>query len=167
MGWFLQDALEKLDVHTRVLSAINIPQLAEPFIRRRAIRHLRNRGSSFSRPARAIPISRPLGGCAEALEIKADVILKATKVEGIYDADPMTNPGRRKIRLHYLSGGFGAATSGNGRVGNLFVHDNDLPIVVFNMRKSGISPVSLWEIKPSGQESASKDLKKYLVIVNG
>src|SRR3989441_6634327 len=86
----LQDALEKLDVHTRVLSAIDIPQLAEPFIRRRAVRHLeKDRVVIFAAGTGNPYFTTDSAAALRALEIKADIILKATKVEGVYSADPM------------------------------------------------------------------------------
>src|SRR4051812_37755896 len=86
----LQDALEKLDVYTRVLSAIDIPQLAEPFIRRRAIRHLEKQRVVIFAAGTGNPyFTTDSAAALRALEIRADVILKATKVEGIYSADPM------------------------------------------------------------------------------
>src|SRR5581483_7938566 len=89
----LQDALEKLNVHTRVLSAINIPQLAEPFITRRAVRHLeKGRVVIFAAGTGNPYFTTDSAAALRALEIKADVILKATKVEGIYDSDPVLNP---------------------------------------------------------------------------
>src|ERR1044071_9027152 len=87
-GVVLQDALEKLNVHTRVLSAIDIPQLAEPFIRRRAIRHLEKRRIVIFAAGTGNPFfSTDSAAALRALEIKADVILKATKVEGVNSAD--------------------------------------------------------------------------------
>lgn len=89
----LQDALEKLDVYTRVLSAIDIPQLAESFIRRRAIRHLEKKRVVIFAAGTGNPFFTTDSAAAlRALEIKADIILKGTKVDGIYTADPMTNP---------------------------------------------------------------------------
>jgi len=86
----LQDALEKLGVQTRVMSAIDIPQLAEPFIRRRAVRHLeKNRIVIFAAGTGNPYFTTDSAAALRALEIKADVILKATKVEGVYTADPM------------------------------------------------------------------------------
>src|ERR1043165_8855913 len=88
----LQDALEKVGVHTRVLSAINIPQLAEPFIRRRAIRHLEKRRVVILAAGTGNPFfSTDSAAALRALEIKADAILKGTKVDGVYSADPMTD----------------------------------------------------------------------------
>src|SRR5579871_6577580 len=85
----LQDALEKRNVHTRVMSAIEMNQVAEPFIRRRAIRHLeKERVVIFGAGTGNPYFSTDTAASLRAMEIKADVILKATKVDGIYDADP-------------------------------------------------------------------------------
>src|SRR5882762_3863792 len=89
-GVVLQDALEKIDVYTRVLSAIDIPQLAESFIRRRAIRHLEKRRIVIFVAGTGNPyFTTDSAAALRALEIKAEVILKATKVDGVYSADPM------------------------------------------------------------------------------
>src|SRR6266404_7972049 len=86
----LQDALEKLDVHTRVMSAIDIPQLAEPFIRRRAVRHLeKSRVVIFAAGTGNPYFTTDSAAALRALEIEAEVIMKGTKVNGIYSADPM------------------------------------------------------------------------------
>src|SRR3954454_16042564 len=92
-GVVLQDALEKLDVHTRVITAIDLPQLAEPFIRRRAIRHLeKGRVIIFAAGTGNPYFTTDSAAALRALEVKADIILKATKVAGIYSADPMLFP---------------------------------------------------------------------------
>src|SRR3712207_5388684 len=89
----LQDALEKTGVHTRVLSAINIPQVAEPFIRRRAVRHLEKKRVVIFAAGTGNPyFTTDSAAALRALEIRADVILKATKVEGVYTADPVKDP---------------------------------------------------------------------------
>src|SRR5678816_1412592 len=86
----LQDALEQLEVQTRVMSAIDIPQLAEPFIRRRAVRHLeKERVVIFAAGTGNPYFTTDSAAALRALEIKAEVIFKATKVDGIYSADPM------------------------------------------------------------------------------
>src|ERR1044071_1817168 len=86
----LQDALEKQGVFTRVMSAIEIPQLAEPFIRRRAIRHLeKGRVVIFAAGTGNPYFTTDSAAALRALEIKADIILKATKVDGVYSADPI------------------------------------------------------------------------------
>src|SRR4029078_2640447 len=94
----LQDALEKRSVHTRVMSAIEMHEVAEPFIRRRAIRHLeKDRVVIFAAGIGSPYFSTDTAASLRAMEIKADVILKATKVDGIYDADPMIHPGAPRL----------------------------------------------------------------------
>ncbi len=134
----LQDALEKLDVNTRVMSAIDIPQLAEPFIRRRAVRHLeKDRVVIFAAGTGNPYFTTDSAAALRALEIKADIILKATKVEGVYSADPMLDSTATRydcITYHevlqrQLKVMDASAIS--------LCMDNNLPIVVFNMRKAG------------------------------
>src|SRR5579863_4986391 len=94
----LQDALEKRGVYTRVMSAIEMNQVAEPFIRRRAMRHLeKGRVVIFAGGTGNPYFSTDTAASLRAMEIKADVILKATKVDGIYDADPMKVDGAKKF----------------------------------------------------------------------
>jgi len=134
----LQDALEKLDVHTRVLSAIDIPQLAEPFIRRRAIRHLeKNRIVIFAAGTGNPYFSTDSAAALRALEIKADVILKATKVDGVYSADPMKDPKATRFDcITYLEVLEKQLKVMDASAISLCM-DNDLPIIVFNMRTAG------------------------------
>jgi len=134
----LQDALEKLDVQTRVMSAIDIPQLAEPFIRRRAVRHLeKGRVVIFAAGTGNPYFTTDSAAALRALEIKADIILKATKVEGIYSADPMADD---KAEL-YNSITYQQVLERQLRVMDAsaisLCMDNKLPIIVFNMRTSG------------------------------
>src|SRR4051794_38949919 len=89
----LQDALEKADVFTHVMSAINVPQLAEPFIRRRAIRHLEKKRVVIFAAGTGNPyFTTDSAAALRALEIEADAILKGTKVDGVYSADPVKDP---------------------------------------------------------------------------
>ena len=134
----LQDALEKVGVHTRVLSAINIPQVAEPFIRRRAIRHLeKGRVVVFAAGTGNPYFTTDSAAALRALEIRADVILKATKVDGVYTADPVKDPTAtrydcityREVLEQQLKVMDASAIS--------LCMDNGLPIVVFNMRTAG------------------------------
>ena len=134
----LQDALEKVNVHTRVMSAIDIPQLAEPFIRRRAIRHLeKGRVVIFAAGTGNPYFTTDSAAALRALEIKADIILKATKVDGIYSADPMTDATAelfneltyRQVLERQLRVMDASAIS--------LCMDNNLPIIVFNMREPG------------------------------
>lgn len=134
----LQDALEKVEVHTRVMSAIDIPQLAEPFIRRRAIRHLeKERVVIFAAGTGNPYFTTDSAAALRALEIKADIILKATKVDGVYSADPMTDATAelfneityRQVLERQLRVMDASAIS--------LCMDNNLPIIVFNMREPG------------------------------
>ena len=99
----LQDALEKCNVYTRVQSAIEMNQVAEPFIRRRAIRHLeKGRVVIFAGGTGNPYFSTDTAASLRAMEIKADAILKATKVDGIYDADPMVVKNAKKFYPDHL-----------------------------------------------------------------
>ena len=134
----LQDALEKLDVYTRVLSAVHIPQLAEPFIRRRAIRHLeKGRIVIFAAGTGNPYFTTDSAAALRALEIKADIILKATKVEGVYSADPMED----STATRYESITYQEVLERQLKIMDAsaisLCMDNNLPIIVFNMRKSG------------------------------
>ncbi|HKG45873.1 MAG TPA: UMP kinase [Pyrinomonadaceae bacterium] len=134
----LQDALEKVDVQTRVLSAIDIPQLAESFIRRRAVRHLeKGRVVIFAAGTGNPYFTTDSAAALRALEIKADIILKATKVAGVYTADPMIDTTAelfneityRQVLERQLKVMDASAIS--------LCMDNNLPIIVFNMREPG------------------------------
>jgi uridylate kinase len=137
-GVVLQDALEKTNVDTRVLSAIDIPQLAEPFIRRRAVRHLeKGRVVIFAAGTGNPYFTTDSAAALRALEIRADVIMKATKVDGVYSADPMTDATAelynqityRQVLERELKVMDASAIS--------LCMDNNLPIIVFNMREPG------------------------------
>ena len=134
----LQDALEKLYVFTRVMSAIDIPQLAEPFIRRRAVRHLEKKRVVIFAAGTGNPyFTTDSAAALRALEIKAEVILKATKVDGIYSADPMID--RDAIRFDKIS--YQQVLEKQLKVMDSsaisLCMDNNLPILVFNMTKDG------------------------------
>ncbi len=134
----LQDALEKQGVYTRVQSAIEMNQVAEPFIRRRAIRHLeKGRVVVFAAGTGNPYFSTDTAASLRAMEIKADVILKATKVDGIYDADPVIVKDARMFdQISYmdvLAKGLKVmdATSIS------LCKDNSLPIIIFNLNRRG------------------------------
>ena len=134
----LQDALEKIGIQTRVLSAIDIPQLAEPFIRRRAIRHLEKGRIVILAAGTGNPFfSTDSAAALRALEIKADAILKGTKVDGVYSADPVKDP--TATRFDCIT--FQEVLEKNLRVMDAsaisMCRDNNLPIIVFNMRTPG------------------------------
>lgn len=134
----LQDALEKAGVYTRAMSAIDIPQLAEPFIRRRAIRHLEKKRLVIFAAGTGNPFFTTDSAAAlRALEMKTDVIFKATKVDGIYDSDPFKNPNAVRFdRITYQEVLEKQLKVMDASAISLCM-DNDLPIMVFNMRESG------------------------------
>jgi uridylate kinase len=134
----LQDALEKLNVYTRVLSAIEIPQLAEPFIRRRAIRHLEKQRVVIFAAGTGNPFFTTDSAAAlRALEIKADIILKGTKVDGIYTADPFLNSeATRFTEISYQHVLEKQLKVMDASAISLCM-DNNLPIMIFNMREKG------------------------------
>jgi uridylate kinase len=135
-GLALQDAMERVGIPTRVMSAIGMNEVAEPYIRRRAVRHLeKGRVTIFVAGTGNPYFTTDTAAALRAIEIGADVLLKATKVDGVYDADPMRVPGAKRFeRLEYadllrdqLKVMDGAAVS--------LCMENDLPIVVFNLNE--------------------------------
>ena len=137
-GLALQDALEQAGVLTRVVTAIEMRAVAEPFIRRRAIRHLeKGRVVIFAAGTGNPYFTTDTAAALRAMEIKADVILKGTKVDGIYTADPMLD----KTATKYDSISYLQVLERQLRVMDAtaisLCMDNRLPIVVFNMRAAG------------------------------
>ena len=134
----LQDALERIGIQTRVLSAIHIPQLAEPFIRRRAIRHLeKGRIVIFAAGTGNPFFSTDSAAALRALEIKAEVILKATKVDGVYSADPMKDATATRFDCITYQQVLEKQLKVMDASAISLCMDNNLPIVVFNMRTPG------------------------------
>jgi len=137
-GIALQDALENEGIFTRLISALEIKAVAEPFIRRRVIRHLeKGRIIIFSAGTGSPYFTTDTAAALRALEIKAQVILKATKVDGVYTADPLKDKSAKKFRsIKYLD-----VIKKNLKVMDstaiTLCRDNDLPIIVFNLRKHG------------------------------
>ncbi|MDQ3985853.1 MAG: UMP kinase [Actinomycetota bacterium] len=135
----LQDALEKEGVQTRVLTAIWMQEVAEPYIRRRAIRHLeKNRVVIFAGGTGNPYFSTDTTAALRALEIGAEAILKGTRVDGVYDSDPLVNPEAEMFKsLPYIE-----VLSRNLKVMDStaisLCMDNQLPIVVFNMKTHNI-----------------------------
>jgi uridylate kinase len=134
----LQDALEKHDVPTRVLTAIEMRSVAEPFIRRRAIRHLeKGRVVVFAAGTGNPYFTTDTAAALRAMEIKADVILKGTKVDGIYTADPVKDPtATRYERVTYIQVLQERLQVMDATAVSLCM-DNKLPIVVFNLKTPG------------------------------
>jgi uridylate kinase len=133
----LQDALEQIGVYTRVMSAINIPQLAEPFIRRRAIRHLEKQRVVIFAAGTGNPyFTTDSAAALRALEIQAEAILKGTKVDGIYSADPLKVLDATKFdKITYQEVLEKQLKVMDASAISLCM-DNDLPIMVFNMQES-------------------------------
>ena len=134
----LQDALEKCGAYTRVVTAIEIREIAEPFIRRRAIRHLEKGRVVILATGTGNPyFSTDTAAALRAMEIKAEVILKATKVDGVYDADPQKEPDAKMFsRITYLD----VLARQLGVMDTTAISlcmDNGLPIIVFNLNVPG------------------------------
>jgi len=134
----LQDALEKAGSVTRVLSAIDMRQVAEPYIRRRAIRHLeKGRVVIFAAGTGNPYFSTDTTAALRAAEIEADVILMAKRVDGVYDSDPLKNPHAHRFdRLSYLdvlSKGLGVMDS----TATSLCMDNNIPVIVFDLTRAG------------------------------
>ena len=137
-GLALQDALEKVDVMTRVQTAIDMQELAEPYIRRKAVRHLgKNRVVIFVAGTGNPYFSTDTAASLRAIEINADVILKATKVDGVYSADPKKCKSAKKFKsLKYIDVLKKGLRVMDATAVSLCM-DNKLPIVVFNLTKRG------------------------------
>jgi uridylate kinase len=137
-GLALQDALEKMGVHTRVQTAIEMHEVAEPFIRRRAMRHLeKGRVVVFVAGTGNPYFSTDTTAALRANEIGADVILKATKVDGVYDSDPKKNPtAKRYEKISFLDALKGRLKVMDSTAFSLCM-DNNIPIVVFDLFKNG------------------------------
>lgn len=137
-GMAVQSGLEKAGVYTRLQSAINMEQIAEPYIRRRAIRHLeKGRVVIFGAGTGNPYFTTDTAGSLRAIEIKADVIIKGTRVDGIYTADPEKDPTATK----YKQIGFQDCISKKLNVMDMTAFtlcmENNLPIIVFNMNQPG------------------------------
>ena len=134
----LQGALEKIGVDTRVQTAIEMRDLAEPYIRRRAIRHLeKGRIVIFSGGTGSPYFTTDTAAALRAVEVGAEVILKATKVDGVYSADPTLYPEAKKYdRLKYMEAIKRRLKIMDSTALSLCM-DNDLPIIVFNLRRKG------------------------------
>jgi uridylate kinase len=134
----LQDALEKAGVPTRVLSAIAMNEVAEPYIRRRAMRHLEKGRVVILAAGTGNPyFTTDTAAALRAVEIGAEVLLKATKVDGVYDDDPLTNPeARRHERLSYDQMLDDRLQVIDATAVTLCM-ENDLPIVVFDINEPG------------------------------
>ena len=134
----LQDALEAVNVDTRVQTAIEMRQIAEPYIRRRAIRHLeKGRTVIFAGGTGNPYFSTDTTAALRAAEIEAEVILMAKKVDGVYDSDPVKNPAAKKFSdldyIDVLNRGLGVMDS----TATSLCMDNKIPLIVFNINQHG------------------------------
>jgi len=134
----IQDVLEKGGTPTRVLSAIEVPQICEPYVRRRALRHLeKGRVVIFAAGTGNPYFSTDMAAALRAVEIGAEAILKATKVDGVYDKDPVKHPGAKKFdKLTYMD----VINQNLGVMDATAISlcmDNNLPVVVFNLLTPG------------------------------
>jgi uridylate kinase len=134
----LQDVLEKASQPTRVLSAIEVPQICEPYIRRRAVRHMeKGRVVIFAAGTGNPYFSTDMAAALRGVEIEAEVILKATKVDGVYDSDPVKNPKAKMFKklthMQVIRNGLEVMDA----TAISLCMNNDLPVVVFNLLKPG------------------------------
>jgi uridylate kinase len=134
----LQDALEQIDIPTRVLTAIAMQEVAEPYIRRRAIRHLeKGRVVIFGAGSGNPFFTTDTTAALRAAEIDAEVVFKATKVDGVYDADPVLHPNARRYQsltyAHVLAKDLKVMDS----TAIALCKDNSIPIMVFNLSVPG------------------------------
>jgi uridylate kinase len=134
----IQAMLEKIGVYTRLQSAINMEQVAEPYIRRKALRHLeKGRVVIFGAGTGNPYFTTDTAGSLRAIEMKADVILKGTRVDGVYDSDPEKNP--NAVKFDKIS--FQDCISKNLKVMDMTAFtlcmENKLPIIVFDMNQPG------------------------------
>jgi len=137
-GIALHDALEKEGVITRLISAIEIKAVAEPFIKRRVVRHLeKGRIVIFSAGIGSPYFTTDTAAALRALEIKAEVILKATKVDGVYTADPMVDKKAKKFTTIKYIDVINKGLKVMDTTAISLCRDNELPIIVFNLRKRG------------------------------
>jgi uridylate kinase len=137
-GLALQDSLERVGCFTRVLSAIEMREVAEPFIRRRAIRHMeKGRVVIFAGGIGNPYFSTDTAAALRAMEVKGEIILKGTKVDGIYDSDPMKNPKAKKFQsltyLEVLQKGLKVMDT----TAISLCMDNQLPIIVYDLKRKG------------------------------
>ncbi len=140
----MQDALEKQGMNCRVMSAIKINRMCEEYVQRRAIRHLeKGRVVIFAAGIGNPFFTTDTAGCLRAVEIQADSVLKATKVDGVYDSDPMKNPDAKR----YETLTFDEVLDKNLQVMDataiVLCRDNNLPLRIFNLNQTGALPAAI------------------------
>jgi uridylate kinase len=134
----IQAMLEKIGVYTRLQSAINMEQVAEPYIRRKALRHLeKGRVVIFGAGTGNPYFTTDTAGSLRAIEMKADVILKGTRVDGVYDADPEKNPSAKKFETISFQDCIAKNLKVMDMTAFTLCMENKLPIIVFDMNQPG------------------------------
>jgi len=137
-GMALQSSLEKMDVHTRLMSSINIEQVCEPFIRRKAIRHLeKGRVVIFGGGTGNPYFSTDSAASLRAIEIESDVVLKGTRVDGIYSNDPEKDPSATRYENISFDEVYQKELNVMDMTAFTLCKENKLPIVIFDMNKKG------------------------------
>lgn len=133
----LQDALEKIDVPTRVQSALQMPAVAESFVRRKAIRHMQKGRVIILAAGTGVPyVTTDTGASLHALELGCDVLMKATKVDGIYDSDPMKNPAAKRFKtLTYKDAIQKDGVEVMDTAALAMCKENNMPVMVFELFK--------------------------------
>jgi len=145
-GIALQDALEKTGLHTRHVSALEIKAVAEPFIRRKVVSHLdKGRVIVFTAGIGSPFFTTDTAGALRALEIRAQAILKATKVDGVYTADPLLDPKARRFKTIRFMDVIKKGLKVMDSTAISLCKDNNLPIIVFSLKKGNIKKVVLGE----------------------
>jgi uridylate kinase len=134
----IQDALERVGIYARVMSALQIHEVCEDYIRRRAVRHLeKGRVVVFAAGTGNPFFTTDTAAALRAIEIGADVLIKATKVDGVYDADPVKNPGARRYEVLSFDQVIADKLNVMDTTAVVMCRDNDLPIRVFNLTEAG------------------------------
>jgi len=134
----LQDALERLGIYARVMSALQINEICEDYIRRRAVRHLeKGRVAVFAAGTGNPFFTTDTAAALRAIEIGADVLVKATKVDGVYSADPMKNPDAKRYDLLSFDKVITDKLNVMDTTAIVMCRDNDLPIRIFNLTQEG------------------------------
>lgn len=137
-GLALQNSIESLGIPTRVMSALTVPQVAESFIRRRAIRHLEKKRVIILVGGTGNPyFTTDSGGALRAIEINADILAKGTKVDGVYDKDPMKNKDAVKIEKATIKDALNKDLKVMDATALSLCRENNMPIIVFNALEEG------------------------------
>ena len=134
----IQDALESLDIYARVMSALQINEVCEDYIRRRAVRHLEKGRVVILAAGTGNPFfTTDTAASLRAIEIGADVLLKATKVDGVYDSDPMSNPDAKRFETVSYDQVLADKLSVMDATAIVMCRDNELPLRIFDLTRDG------------------------------